>query len=253
MVGTDKASSEGKRRSVRASNLLRDLWTGLLDLAYPPKCLVCGEMQPKFLCDACLAEVVLIEPPVCSQCGAPLQEGRCPECRHEVEFAFNSARAVGQYDGVLKEAIHQLKYSGHRVLGPVLGALIVEHLRRSALVPRVACIVPMPIHPSRVRQRGFNQSELLAAEVSRAFGLPLLPRALVRTRPTRPQVDLPIEKRRENVEGAFKVVREDAVAGRSILLVDDVLTTGSTADSAARALRDAGAREIHVLTLARSL
>jgi len=226
---------------------------GLLDLVYPPKCLVCGEMQPKYLCGECIAEIALIEPPVCARCGAPPQDGRCIQCQG-IEFSFDSARAVGVYDGVLKEAIHQLKYSGHRVLGPVLGALLVEHLRgRPDFIRRIDCIVPVPIHRSRARRRGFNQSELLAQEVGWVFELPVLPQAIERHRPTRPQVDLPIEERSENVRGAFRVVRQDAVSGRILLLIDDVFTTGSTVDSAASALRDAGAGEIHVLTLARSV
>jgi ComF family protein len=175
------------------------------------------------------------------------------ECHFEVEFAFDSARAIGEYEGVLKEAIHQLKYSGHRVLGPVLSALLLERIRLGDYAMQVDCIIPIPVHSSRLRQRGFNQSELLAQGISCAFDLPLLRGVLLRTIATKQQIGLLIEKRRENVEGAFKVARNDAVEGRRILLLDDVLTTGSTADSAARALRDAGAKAIHVLTLARSL
>lgn len=234
---------------------LNDLWSGLLDLVYPPKCLVCGDMQSKYLCAECLSEIVFINPPppICSRCGAPNQENGCGECRG-VEFAFDSARGVGIYDGALKEAIHQLKYSGHEVIAPVLGMLIVDHLKsRSIFISQIDCIVPMPIHASRLRQRGFNQSELLAREIGRAFELPILPRTLIRGRATRPQVELSVEERLPNVDGAFEVVRSDAVSGRRVLLVDDVFTTGSTSDSASRALRDAGAGEVHVLTLARSV
>lgn len=246
-------ASDGRTPIPSASRWFRDFWTGLLDLVYPPKCLVCGEIQRKYLCEQCLEQIVFIEPPVCGRCGAPTPEGRCAECAG-IEFSFDSARAVGVYDGVLKEAIHALKYSGHRVLAPVLGALLVEHLRsRGGFVSRIGPVVPVPIHPSRVRQRGFNQSELLAAEIGRAFGLPVASDALERTRRTRPQVDLPIDQRSENVRGAFRAARQDVISGRSLLLIDDVFTTGSTVNSAAQALRDAGAREVHILTLARSV
>ena len=234
--------------------LLRDFWSGLLDLVYPPKCLICDEMQPNYLCTDCLKQIQFIEGRICRSCGAPLQEEKwCTEC-DGVEYCFDSARSVGVYDGVLKEAIHQFKYSGHRVLAPVLGELLVNHLRKdTACLRRVNCIVPVPIHSSRLRQRGFNQSELLAEELSREFALPLVRKALVRARATRPQVNLPTDKRHDNVQNAFRVARTDAIEGRNILLIDDVFTTGSTVDSAARSLREAGAREVHILTLARSL
>ncbi|MBI2843631.1 MAG: ComF family protein [Armatimonadetes bacterium] len=233
--------------------LVRDIWCGLLDLVYPPKCLVCGKMQPKYLCDACVEQIVYIDPPICRRCGAPLTEGRCLECAG-AEFEFNSAESVGVYEGVLREAIHQFKYSRHRVLGPVLGGLLVEHMRsRGDLKYRAASIVPVPIHKSRLRMRGFNQSEMLAEHIGKSLSLPVLRDALLRSKPTRAQVDLPVEVRKENVHGVFQVKRRDAVSGRILLLIDDVYTTGSTADSAARALRAAGAEEIHVLTLARSV
>ncbi len=235
------------------SSLLRDLWNGVLDLVYPPKCLVCGEIGPSYLCENCASQVEYIRPPICRRCGAPMQEGRCVECRG-TEFEFDSAQSVGVYDGVLRDAIHQLKYSGHRVLGPLLGHMMVEYLRgRMDLVRQVGCIVPVPIHPSRVRERGFNQSELLATQIGRGLAIPVLPNVLVRTRRTRPQVNLPFGERWENMIGAFAVKRPDAVAGRSVLLVDDVFTTGSTSHAASLALHNAAAREVHVLTLARSM
>ncbi|MEN6520182.1 MAG: ComF family protein [Armatimonadota bacterium] len=241
-------SSENSRR------FLRDIWDGALDLIYPPKCLVCGEMQQKYFCDECLAGIAWIEPPVCSFCGKPIDEKPCLEC-NEMDFAFDSARSVAAYDGTLKEAIHKFKYSGQRVLGPVLAALVVDHLRRRDQIRRVGCIIPVPIHPTRLRYRGFNQSEILAEEIGRAFGLPVLVQVLNRTRPTRPQVNLRIDERHGNVEGAFEVGPGSArrISGMKVLLVDDVYTTGSTSDAAARALKDAGAAEVHVLTLARSL
>ncbi|MEN6372756.1 MAG: ComF family protein [Armatimonadota bacterium] len=237
------------------NQLLKDIWGGLLDLIYPPKCLVCGEMQPKYFCDDCLAGIAWIKPPVCSYCGNPVDEKPCLEC-NRVEYAFDSARSVAAYDGTLKEAIHRFKYSGQRVLGPILAAFVVDYLRgKRDQLRRVGCIIPIPIHPARLRYRGFNQSEILAEEIGKAFGLPVLMNVLNRTRPTRPQINLKREDRHSNVEGAFEV--EPGLAGRisgmKVLLIDDVYTTGSTSDAAARALKSAGAAEVHVLTLARSI
>lgn len=233
---------------------VKGIFAGLLDLVYPPKCLVCDDMQAKYLCDTCILEINNLEPPVCHRCGIPMSENRCTECA-DVNFAFDSARAVGEYDGVLKEAIHKLKYSGHRVMAPALGALLVEllHSKHAGYLRQCECIVPIPIHPSRLKMRGFNQSELLAMEVAHSFGIPMVTNAVVRYRPTNPQVNLPLDERHENVRNAFEVVRKEDIAGKRVLLVDDVFTTGSTLDAAAQVIRDAGAKEVHVLTVAHSL
>lgn len=244
----------GKGIPSEKPGLINDFWEGLLDLVYPPKCLVCDEMQPDYLCADCIKQITLIEGRVCKDCGALLEDDKwCTECQ-SIDFAFKSARSVGVYDGVLKDAIHQFKYSGHRVLAPVFGTLMVGYLHKHTdCLQNVDCIIPVPIHRSRLRQRGFNQSELLAEVISREFALPLVRGALVRTHATHPQVNLPNDKRHENMQNAFQAVQADAIKSRSILLIDDVFTTGSTVDSAARSLRNAGAGEIHVLTLARSL
>jgi len=210
-------------------------------------------MQPKYICDACLDEIQLMEPPFCLKCGLPLVEGRCRE-RHEEDYFFDSARAVGVYDGVLRDAVHKLKYSGHQVLAPILADLLIQHLKKyPSYLERIDCIVPVSIHPSRLKQRRFNQSELLAIDVSRAFSLPLVTESLVRTRKTSAQFGLSADKRRENVEDAFEVVNKSLIDGRIVLLIDDVLTTGSTANESAKALKDGGAKEVHVLTVARDL
>lgn len=245
-----KASAGNKNRRLQ---FLWDIWEGALDLIYPPKCLVCGDMQPKYFCDECLSDIVWIKPPVCSYCGMPVDDRNCRECV-EIDFAFDSARSAAVYDGALKDAIHQFKYSGHKALGPILAELVIRYLReKTERLRLVDCVIPVPIHSSRLRQRGFNQSEILADEIGQAFSLPVLCGNLTRTRSTRPQVNLPKDQRRENVADAFCVESKDGVEGRNILLIDDVFTTGSTSDAATRALKDAGAKAVHVLTLARSV
>jgi ComF family protein len=240
----------GKRGSV---SIMADIWQGIVDLLYPPKCLVCGEMQPDYLCAACIDEIIKLDRTACPKCALPRPEGTCTACR-DLEYSFDSAASVGVYEGVLKDAIHQLKYSGHRVIAPALASLMVQSLRtRPWLIDRTACIVPVPIHPAKERQRGFNQSELIARDVARVFAKPMVTRALARRKQTLAQVELSGERRRENTIGIFEVVRRDAVEGRNVMLVDDVFTTGSTVEAAAFALREAGAREVHVVTLARSL
>jgi ComF family protein len=156
----------------------------------------------------------------------------------------------------MRAAIHALKYGGRTPVAGPLAALLVE--RGTALLPADAGggpafdgVVPVPLHPARLAERGFNQAELLAAPCAAAWGRPLLPQALGRVRPTQPQTELDADARRRNVAGAFAVRRPAEVAGRRLLLVDDVLTTGATVRAAARALREGGAAAIGVLVLAR--
>ena len=152
-----------------------------------------------------------------------------------------------------REALHAFKFGGRRGLAAPLGDLIAE-LGLGAL-PGAApdLLVPVPLHRRRARERGYNQSALLAMRVARAWGLPVAHDALARIAPTRPQTELDAAARRGNVRGAFAARRPEAVAGRHVLLVDDVFTTGATAAECARCLVGAGAEAVGVLTLARAL
>jgi ComF family protein len=154
----------------------------------------------------------------------------------------------------MREAIHALKFGGRPVLATPLGRLLAEAGARALPAPPADWadgLVPVPLHPARLAERGFNQAELLAAPCAARWRVPVLSRALVRRRPTLPQTDLDPAARRANVRDAFRVPRPAAVEGRRVLLVDDVLTTGATVGAAARALRAAGAAAVGVLTLAR--
>ena len=229
------------------------MWLGVLDLVFPPKCLVCGEIQDHYLCSDCVSKITFLSPPVCRRCAMPLVEGVCPECRG-VDFAFDSAHAVGAYEGVLRDAIHAFKYNSQKVLCEPLAKLMIDYLAANRiLLSSIDVIVPVPIHFAREKARGFNQAELLAFRIGQEFRLPAVSDALVRLSAERAQVDLPLDMRKLNVENAFSIKNKAAVAGSRVMLVDDVFTTGSTCDAAAAALRSAGAREIHVFTLARSV
>lgn len=153
------------------------------------------------------------------------------------------------FEGPVRTAVHRLKYrDGHALAGP-LGGLLVGWWEEHPL--GVDVVVPVPLHPQRLERRGYNQAALLAAVLARGVGLPLLERALVRVRNTRPQMSLGREARRANVAGAFRAV-DGAVEGQRVLLVDDVCTTGATLEACADALREAGAAEVRALTLARA-
>ncbi|HLJ55260.1 MAG TPA: ComF family protein [Chthonomonadaceae bacterium] len=244
-------------------DLIRDTaclaWDGLLDLLYPPCCLVCGRDDAEPFCAVCRAAISPLSPPFCDRCGIQVGAGRlvCDHCEEGPQPDFAWSQAVGLYAGVLLTAIQRLKYDGKLALAAPLGALLAESLRTpSPLLPagqRFDLIVPVPLHRSKFRARGFNQAERLARTLVAPLGCPLSTDALVRARRTPTQTALGRAERRRNVQGVFEVLKPEAVEGRSVLLIDDVLTTMSTVNECARVLRNAGARRVAVLALARGM
>lgn len=194
-----------------------------------------------------------IAPPWCRCCGTPLRiDGLCGPCRQRrPRFAY--ARAAARYEGLVREAIHALKFGGRRGLAGPLGDLLAG-LGPSAL-PGAApdLLVPVPLHRRRERERGYNQALLLSRRLGLAWGVAVATDVLVRQGATIPQVDLDAPARRRNVRGAFAVARPEAILGRHVVLVDDVLTTGATAGECARSLSRAGAAVVGVLTVARAV
>lgn len=186
----------------------------------------------------------------------PLVQECCTECAH-IERPFLRAVAYGSYQGGLRELIHLLKYDRVRPAAAVLGRMLAEVVAplSSEFGPTPPCVIPIPLHANKQRQRGFNQSELIARAAMRHLpgGLSLSRSALVRRRMTESQTGLTRAQRRLNIRGAFKVVRRSEIAGRDILLVDDVFTTGTTSSECARVLRRAGAGRVWVATVARVL
>ena len=231
--------------------------TAVLDLVFPPLCPVCrallsaGRRDP--LCGACWQAMERIGPPWCRCCGIPLGiEGLCGPCRRRrPHFAY--ARAAARYGGLVREAIHALKFGGRRGLANPLGDLVAG-LGLSAL-PGAApdLLVPVPLHRRRERERGYNQALLLSRCLERAWGIPVVADVLVRRGATAPQTDLDAPARRRNVRGAFAVTNPEPILGRHVVLVDDVLTTGATAGECARSLARAGASVVGVLTVARTV
>ena len=237
------------------------LATPVLDLVFPALCPVCraplgpGRRDP--LCGACWDAIARIEPPYCASCGVPflafdspaLAAARCSPCV-AAPAAYDYARSAALYGGPLREALHAFKFSGKRALARPLADLVLEQCA-GALPDGIVAVVPVPLSPDRERERGFNQARLLAERVARRLGTRLEPRWLARVRPTRPQSDLSAAERALNVRDAFRA--SPAAARRHVLVVDDILTTGTTVEECARALRSAGASRIGVLTVARVL
>ncbi|MCL6429788.1 MAG: ComF family protein [Anaerolineae bacterium] len=223
------------------------LLASLLDLLFPPRCAGCGQ-SGSWLCSACLAEISWIRPPICPLCGEGLTgEGRCPRMEHHPEL-LDGLRSAAWHAGPLRFALHRLKYRGQRVLADPVGAILVQGWRREPFPADV--VIPVPLHPARLRERGYNQAALLARRLCMAVGLPLDERSLRRIRQTPPQVDLRAAERRQNVRGAFSYTGPP-LEGRAICLIDDICTTGATLEACAAALREAGAAQVWAYTVAR--
>jgi len=231
----------------------------ILSLIYPAFCLSCGKFIPEgFLCPQCLNELKLISPPFCPLCGLPYDisypsEHLCTEClsgkRH-----FKMARSAFAYEGVGRELIHSFKFGKKKPLLPFLSQLMWKALSSYPELLSVDLVVSVPLHPKRERERGFNQSALLAKEMAKRTGLPFTPNLLRKVKLTPPQSSLTRKERLKVVKGAFTVAKRGNISlgGKKILLVDDILTTGATADECTRTLLSAGAKEVFVFTLART-
>jgi ComF family protein len=235
----------------------------LIDLILPRHCYHCGQPiapeRRESFCAACWGLVRLITPPYCPCCGEPFRspvaltyspEYRCGACR-AIPPPFDHARAIGRYEGPLRQAIHLLKYRGKLYLKQPLLQLALAHFDTHFPATTFDVILPVPLHHERLMQREFNQAAVLARGLARHLDVPMLERLLVRVRPTRPQVELSGRERRQNVSQAFAVTDAAALVGKVVLIVDDVLTTGATLGEVAKTLKAAGARQVDVFALAR--
>ncbi len=235
---------------------------------FPSDCRLCGtpliNISRLPVCRPCLADVRRIKGNVCSVCGERVfspyalgtGETRCGLCRR-LDPPFVKAVAYGSYDGGLRELIHLLKYEQVRPAAVVLGRMLAEAVSGVESGSTALLVVPVPLHARKLRQRGFNQSELIAQHAVKLGGgsgrLAMHSRGLKRRRETQSQIGLTRHQRRENLRGAFAVSRPEEIAGREILLVDDVFTTGTTVSECARVLLRAGASKVFVATVARTL
>ena len=218
----------------------------LLDLIFPRTCAGCGQ-ERGYLCDECESAIRRLEPPQCSVCSAPNRSSLCAWCK-SANQPFNGITAPYRWTGVVQELVYSLKYRNVRGSAPRLAELMSAHLAEKSITADM--VAPVPLHPSRERERGYNQSELLAQGISKSTGIPIANGVLARTRNTPPQVSMSTpEERRKNVVGAFECVGD--VAGKRVLLVDDVVTTGATVAECSAQLRNAGAVSVWVLSLGR--
>jgi ComF family protein len=189
--------------------------------------------------------------PFCPRCGRPQASGIvCPDCWQR-PTKIDGVRSPFRFDGAVRKSIHELKYRNLKAISPCLGELLADYLKENPLPGEV--LISVPLHPRRLRERGYNQSALLAKELGKSIDLPVIEACLVRVKQAQPQVRaVDVEQRRRNVADAF-VCRDDKVTGKQIILVDDVCTSGATLESCAAALKDRGATSVWGLTLARDI
>jgi ComF family protein len=228
-----------------------------LDAALPPLCPSCREPlgDGTGLCAGCWSKLALIEPPYCARLGIPFDYDAGPGLLSMEAIAdppaYDRARAAVRYDEIARELVHAYKYGDRLDLAPLIGRWMAR--AGQELLKDADALVPVPLHWRRLWARRFNQSAALATEISRLSGVPVQHDALRRARPTTQQVGLSKAQRAENVAGAFRVPAEakGQIAGRRLVLIDDVLTSGATADTCTRALLRAGAGHVDVLVFAR--
>jgi len=233
----------------------------LTDILFPPLCHACREFIPDagavHLCAGCLAGSPAIVSPLCPVCGEPFateggSDHPCGGCTASPP-PFVAARGAVRFDGPVREVIHRFKYGKKVHHARPLGLLAATRLAGFAAAAAADLVVPVPLHLKKVRQRGFNQAVLLGERLAGAWRLPLSRNNLRRIRWTEPQIGLSAAERRENVRDAFGVLHPPEIAGRRIILVDDVYTTGSTVAESAETLMNSGAAAVFVVTVARAV
>lgn len=239
---------------------LRQLGTALVDLFFPPLCVVCKTPAPRHLCDRCIAGMPWQHVSLCDRCGGALvpagaarnslalRSGLCARCRRDPP-AFDFCRAYGPFRGALRDAIHALKYEGKTAVAPGLSGLLAQVVDGEPILQRARVLIPVPLHLERRKERGYNQAEMLAAETAARWSMDIRPDLLAKVRHTQPQVGLSAAERRANLQGAF-VFAGPASLDVPVLLVDDVTTTGATFHECAHVLRAAGAPAVYAVALA---
>jgi len=224
----------------------------LLDLVFPPRCVNC-QVANSWLCEKCQREISFIDGIICERCGTPTsvaEAAACPQCKHNPLQYIDGIRSAAYFENnPIRPAIHFLKYRNHKAIAAVLGQILVNACEKYGVKADV--VVPVPLHSARLRERGYNQCELLAREVGTLLDIPVNSSSLQRIRHTKSQMKLGATERHQNVIDAFGC-RDQALMGQTILLIDDVCTTGSTLDACACALKQHGVISVWGITLAKA-
>ena len=236
--------------------VLKQLCSSVLDLIYPPSCILCKKSIPAQdqtpLCPGCQMTIQRNRPPFCAKCSRSLENNSetCPTCSKNNPH-FDTAWAAAAYDETMQKLIHLFKYGQKTSLQHCFFELISEFITAYRLnINQFDLVIPVPLHPTRLRERGYNQAQLLAEQISSAFDIKHVNNNLLRIKNTQNQARLSQKERWTNIHGAFKIKDIFVFSKKSILVVDDLLTTGATASEIARILKTAGAKKVGVLTVA---
>jgi competence protein ComFC len=241
--------------------VLGDFVKAIVGIVYPATCITCKERLKNkpaienLVCADCWGKIKRNLPPFCYRCGRHLEKNIqtkniCPGCIKKT-LHFDRAFSPCLYEGTLKELIHEFKYKNKDYLGSVLSRLMIEFIREYNLpMEKIEFIIPIPLHKTRLREREFNQAQILSNHIALEFNKKVMPDNLRRSRYTKTQTELEENERFLNVKDSFVIDKSQDIKGKNILLVDDVLTTAATSSEAAYALKSAGANIVFVLTLA---
>lgn len=231
-------------------NKLVNLREFTLDLLYPKYCIGCGA-GGCYICQRCLRKLPYLSPLNCPKCGLPLgNKAFCLRCQ-EMSWRLDSLHSVFRFEGLLRQAIHLLKYNNYRALVPVLAEQVHSFLKIIRM--KADAIIPVPLHPLRIKERGYNQSSLMARQLGKLTGIPVIEGYLLRTVNTLPQVKTSSrEERINNVRGAF-ICKNREFKDSNIIVFDDVCTTGATLNACAATLKENLVKSVYGLTLAREI
>ena len=228
--------------------------TPVLEILFPGRCPLCRRVlmgKEKYVCADCRGKVPFIKDPYCLRCGRPIRdesEEYCPQCRKGI-WHFDEGRCALRYEGALRDALLDMKFRNHREYIPFFAAAMAKRNRDFLERRKFDMIVPVPLHPRKKAERGFDQCALIGRELSAQTGIPLRCDILKRVRYTNPQKTLNARERSINLEGAFALNEGTLPPGARVLLIDDILTTGATLNECSRVLKKGGAGEVGFLAL----
>lgn len=244
----------------RCLSILNNIFSCISSVIFPMDCCVCGKYCSNAICDSCWNDVILITDLACRKCSKPYfnqylyEEGVeliCEECCENALF-FERALAYGVYQDVLIKIIHEFKFNNKPYIGKHLSYKLAKLIENEDDFRNADLIISVPLHRNKERKRGYNQSYLLAKELSKIMKIKLLKDVLYKVKDTESQSLKSMKERRKNIRGSFLIKNEGKIKEKSVILVDDVLTTGSTVNECSRILRHAGAKKVYVLTVART-
>ena len=219
------------------------IWNWWLQLLYPTTCVFCGKVLKEPVCSVCKEKVVYVEEPRCKVCGKPIrymEEECCSDCKEQSHF-FEQGRSVWLHKGPVRWSIYQFKYHNRRIFAQYYAKELYRLHGKKLVDWEIDLIVPIPLHRRRKRRRGYNQSELLAKQLSKLSGIPMNVNGVIRVKNTRPQKALTGKERKKNMQGAFRIC-DWGNAPKNVLLIDDIYTTGNTLDAVAKLLQEKGSK-----------